>query len=234
MILLKEVTRMAVAGKDLEFLRVAFPFWEKLTPAERQTLIKAAEPRLYIRGESINSGSKHCAGLFLVKHGQLRIFIISESGKEITLYRLFDNDICIFSASCIMKNINFDIYVETEQETEALLIPSSVYNQLNQESLPVADFTNQLMASRFSDVMWVMEQVLFTSFDKRLALFLLEQSAIDGTDSLTITHEVIARHMGSAREVVTRMLKYFQDEGMVSLSRGEITLTDRKKLEKLK
>ena len=225
---------MTEPGETIEFLKSVFPFWEKLTSEQKHTLSKTAVPHFYYRGESMHSGSKHCAGLLLVKHGQLRIYIISESGKEITLYRLFDNDICIFSAACIMKNINFDIYVETEQDTEALLIPPPVYNQLNQTSLPVSDYTNQLMASRFSDVMWVMEQVLFTSFDKRLAFFLLEQSSIDGTDRLIITHEAIAKHLGSAREVVTRMLKYFQDEGMVSLSRGEIVLTDRKKLEKLK
>ncbi len=224
----------ALNEENLSFLKTVLPFWEKLTPAQKRTVTDSALPRVYYRGESMHRGSEHCAGLLLVKSGQLRVYIISESGKEITLYRLFDNDICIFSASCMMKNINFDIYVETEQETQVLQIPTVVYNQLNQTNIAVSDFTSQLMASRFSDVMWVMEQVLFTSFDKRLALFLLEQSAIDGSDRLTITHEAIAKHMGSAREVVTRMLKYFQSEGMVTLSRGEITLKDRKKLEKLK
>lgn len=217
-----------------KFLKEVLPFWSELTQEQQLQIDKAVIERTYYRGESMHRGSEHCAGLLLVKHGQLRVYIISENGREITLYRLFDNDICIFSASCMMKNINFDIYVETEQETEALLIPTPVYNQLNQTSLAVSDFTNQLMASRFSDVMWLMEQVLFSSFDKRLAAFLLEQSAIDGTDRLSITHEAIAKHLGSAREVVTRMLKYFQNEGMVQLSRGEITLTDRKKLSHLR
>ena len=224
---------MAAVDENLTFLKSVLPFWDKLTQEQKHTLIATATPRIYQRGESMQSTSTHCAGLFLVKHGQLRIYIISESGKEITLFRLFDNDICILSASCMMKNINFQVYVEAEQVSEVLLVPTPVYNQLNQTSLAVSEYTNQLMASRFSDVMWVMEQVLFTSFDKRLAHFLLEQSAIDGSDILTITHEAIAKHMGSAREVVTRMLKYFQNEGMVTLSRGEITLTDRKMLEKL-
>jgi CRP/FNR family transcriptional regulator len=215
------------------FMKDMLPFWDKLTEAQKQKLIEAATPRVYLKGQSIQNSSVQCAGLFLVKKGQLRIFIISESGKEITLYRLFDHDICIFSASCIMKNINFQVYVTAEQDSEVLLIPTEVYNQLNQTCIAVSDYTNQLMASRFSDVMWVMEQVLFTSFDKRLANFLLEQSSIDGTDELAITHETIANHMGSAREVVTRMLKYFQDEGMVKLSRGIIKITDRKKLAKL-
>ena len=169
----------------------------------------------------------------MVRSGQVRVYIISESGKEITLYHLFERDVCIFSASCIMKNINFDVYVQAEKESRALLIPAPVYDQLNKTSLPVSDYTNQLMSSRFSDVMWVMEQVLFMSFDRRLAIFLMEQSAIEGADTLPVTHETIAKHMGTAREVVTRMLRYFQSEGMVSLSRGGIMITDREKLERL-
>lgn len=219
--------------ENLALMKSMLPFWDKLTDKQKQKLVEAAAPRIYRKGESIQSTSVQCAGLFLVRKGQLRIYIISETGKEITLYRLFDHDICIFSAACIMKNINFQVYVGAEQDSDVLLIPTEVYNQLNQTCIAVSDYTNQLMASRFSDVMWVMEQVLFTSFDKRLAHFLLEQSSIDGTDELEITHEAIANHMGSAREVVTRMLKYFQDEGMVKLSRGVIKLTDRKKLTKL-
>ncbi len=224
---------MTISEEKLSFLKQALPFWKKLEEPQKQTLTDAISTRFYRRGESIQNSSVQCSGLYLVKHGQLRIYIISENGKEITLYRLFDQDICIFSASCIMKNINFQIYVKTEQDTELLLIPTEIYNQLNQDCIAVSDFTNQLMASRFSDVMWVMEQVLFTSFDKRLAAFLLEQSNIDGSDELAITHEEIANHMGSAREVVTRMLKYFQDEGTVKLSRGVITITNRNKLAKL-
>lgn len=224
---------MAVTGENLTFLKETLPFWEKLTPPQQRLLKESALPQFYGRGECMHSGSSSCAGLFLVKKGQLRVYIISETGKEITLYRLFDHDICIFSASCIMKNITFDVYVESEQESDVLLIPTPVYNELNQTSLPVSDYTNQLMASNFSDVMWVLEQVVFSSFDKRLALFLLEQSANEGSNRLNVTHEEIARHLGSAREVVTRMLKYFQNEGMVTLSRGMVTLTNRKKLEKL-
>lgn len=133
----------------------------------------------------------------------------------------------------MLRNISFDVYVEAEKETDALLIPTTVYSTLSKESLAVSDYTNQLMSSRFSDVMWVMEQVLFMSFDKRLALFLLEQAEIEGTDRLSMTQEVIARNLGSAREVVTRMLKYFQSEGLVSLFRGGVEITDREGMEAL-
>ena len=86
------------------------------------------------------------------------------------------------------------------------------------------------MASRFTDVMWAMEQILFTSLDSRLAGFLLEQSRIEQSDEIRMTHEEIAGHLGSAREVITRMLRYLAQEGMVKLSRGKIVLLDREKL----
>lgn len=181
----------------------------------------------------MRSGSENCSGLFLLERGQVRAYIVSENGKEITLYRLFERDVCIFSASCIMKNIDFDIFIETEKETIAYLIPTPIFDKLSKESLAVQAFTNELMASRFSEVMWIMEQALFMTLDKRLAIFLLEQSNIEESDNVKITHEKIANHLGSAREVVTRMLKYFQNEGMVTLNRGTIQLIDRKKLERL-
>jgi CRP/FNR family transcriptional regulator len=185
----------------------------------------------FTAGESMASASENCSGLFLLQSGQVRAYITSENGKEITLYRLFERDVCIFSATCMMKNITFDIFIEVEKETIAYLIPTIAFRKLSKDSLAVQAFTNELMASRFSEVMWIMEQALFVSFDKRLASFLLEQMNINESRTLVITHEKIANHMGTAREVVTRMLKYFQSEGLVSLKRGAIEILDQKKME---
>ncbi len=215
------------------FFADTLSFWKELRETQRDMLKQTMVLKQFVTGESMRSGSENCSGLFLIKSGQVRAYIVSENGKEITLYRLFDRDVCIFSASCMMKNIAFDVYIEVEKETLAYLIPIAVFRKLSEESLPVMAFTNQLMASRFTEVMWIMEQALFMSFDKRLANFLLEQSNIEGMDYLEITHERIANHLGTAREVVTRMLKYFQNEGMVALNRGAIEIINRKKLEQL-
>ncbi len=212
------------------FMREILPFWNKIDAAQQRVLEESVVHKTFAQGESLHSGDEDCSGLIVIKKGRIRVFILSEAGKEITLYRLFERDICIFSASCMIRNINFEVFVTAETDTEALLIPTFVFEQLSKTALAVADYTNQLMASRFSDVMWVMEQVLFMSFDKRLAVFLLEQANIEGTDTLEITQETIAKHMGSAREVVTRMLKYFNDEGIVELFRGGLKIADRKKL----
>ncbi|HHT98306.1 MAG TPA: Crp/Fnr family transcriptional regulator [Clostridiales bacterium] len=216
-----------------QFLSDTLRFWEDLDNNQKIHLNNSIEKHYFEKGESMKGSSDHCSGIFLIESGQVRAYIISENGKEITLFRMFERDVCIFTASCIMKNITFEVYVEVEKPTEAYLIPTQVYKNLASESLPVQAFMNDLMASNFSDVMWIMEQALFTSFDKRLAMFLLEQINIEGSTDISITHEKIANNMGTAREVVSRMLKYFQNEGLVALARGGIQILDEKRLQNI-
>ena len=210
-----------------------FPIWNKLTPTQQQILERNAVLRKVDKGTVIHNGTVECTGLLLVRSGQLRAYILSDEGREISLYRLFDRDICLFSASCIMRSIQFEVTVEAEKDTDLWVIPSEIYQSIMEGSAPVSNYTNELMASRFSDVMWLMEQIMWKSFDKRLAGFLLEECSLEGTNILKITHETIASHMGTAREVVTRMLRYFQNEGMVKLTRGTVEITDKIRLEQL-
>lgn len=203
-----------------------FPVWERLTPQQQATLSGSVLSRRVRRGDVIHQGDADCTGLLLVKSGQLRVFMLSEDGREITLYRLFERDLCLFSASCMMRSIQFDITIQAEKDAELWVIPAETYRQVMEESAPLSNFTNEVMAARFSDVMWLIEQVLWKSFDRRLAAFLLEESAIEGTRTLKITHELIGNHMGNPREVVTRMLRYFQGEGLVRLSRGTVEIVD--------
>ena len=210
-----------------------FPVWDALTPGQRQRLSGAVQERNIPKGTVIHRGSLDCTGLLLVRSGQLRAYILSDEGREITIYRLIEMDVCLFSASCVMRNVQFDVSVEAEKETQVWVIPSDLYQALSEESAAVANYTNALMSSRFSEVMWLMEQIMWKSFDRRLADFLLRESALEGTDTLSITHERIANHLGSAREVVTRMLRYFQDGGLVKLSRGCVELSDPKGLRAL-
>ena len=210
-----------------------FPIWDKLTPAQQERLKNAVIPFEGKKGIILHNGDIDCIGLLLIRSGQLRVFVLSDEGREITRYRLFDMDICLFSASCVMPDIQFNIVVEAEKDTQMWIIPPCLYKELMQESAAVANYSNQLISSRFSEVMWLMEQIMWKSFDKRLAGFLLEECALESSEVLKITHEKIANHMGTAREVVTRMLRYFQSEGMVKLTRGTIEITDSKKLEEL-
>ena len=182
------------------------------------------------KGTVIHGGDEECLGLLVIRSGQLRSFIFSEEGREITVYRLFDHDICLFTASCVMKSIQFDVTVSAEKDTDAWIVPIGVYQRLMENSAVIANYTNEIMASRFTDVMWLVEQIMWKSFDKRLADFVAEECIIEETDILRITHEQIASHLGTAREVVTRMLRYFQSEGIVKLMRGSIRIIDMEKL----
>ena len=195
-----------------------FPLWNDLNTTQKKIISDNLITQYVKKGTIIHNGNLDCTGLLLVKSGQLRTYILSDEGREITLYRLFDMDMCLLSASCMMRSIQFEVTIEAEKDTDLWI---------------VANYTNELMATRFSDVMWLMEQIMWKSLDKRVASFLLEETSIEETNELKITHETIANHLGSHREVITRMLRYFQSEGLVKLSRGKITILDSKRLETL-
>lgn len=190
----------------------SFPVWENLTIQQQNLLLAHLSEQTILKDTVIQNHATECTGLLIVKSGQLRAYILSEEGREITLYRLFDMDICLFSASCVFHSIQFEVTVEAEKDTELWVIPSNIYKNIMEESVPIANFTNELMASRFSDVMWLIEQIRWKSMDTRISGFLLEEAAIEGTSELRITHETIASHLGTHREVITRMLRYFQNE----------------------
>lgn len=210
-----------------------FPVIRKLSKEQQKRIQEAVTEKSVEKGTVLHDGAADCTGLLVVQSGMLRAYILSEEGREITLYRLFERDVCLFSASCMMSGIQFEVTIEAEKDTRVWVIPTKVWKQLNEESAVLANYTNELMADRFTNVMWLIEQIMWKSFDKRLAEFLLEEASVEGTSLLKITHEVIGNHLGTAREVVTRMLRYFQSEGMVKLSRGMVEITDTAGLEEV-
>ena len=210
-----------------------FPVIRKLTKEQQKRIQEAVTEKSVEKGTVLHDGAADCTGLLVVQSGMLRAYILSEEGREITLYRLFERDVYLFSASCMMSGIQFEVTIEAEKDTRVWVIPTKVWKQLNEESAVLANYTNELMADRFTNVMWLIEQIMWKSFDKRLAEFLLEEVSVEGTSLLKITHEVIGNHLGTAREVVTRMLRYFQSEGMVKLSRGMVEITDIAGLEEV-
>ena len=210
-----------------------FPVWDKLSAEQRRRITGVVEHRCVKKGIHIHDSSAECLGLVMVKKGQLRAYILSEDGREITLSRLFEYDVSLLSASCVLPDLQLNVMIEAEKDTEFWSIPACLFKNLMEESLAVANYARNLLSGNFTELMWLMEQIMWKSFDKRLAAFLLEEATIEESDILKITHEKIAAHLGTAREVVTRMLRYFQSEGMVKLTRGTIELTNREKLEDL-
>jgi len=210
-----------------------FPIWDKLTASQQERIRSTSILHSVRGGTMLHNGGPDCLGLLLVKSGQLRAYMLSEEGREVTISRFFEMDMCLFSASCVMSNMLFDVFIEAEKDSEVWVIPACLYQNLMEESLPLASYSRDLITNHFSEVMWLMEQVMWRSFDKRLAAFLVEESRIEETTMLRITHEKIAAHLGTAREVVTRMLRWFQSDGKVKLTRGTVEITDLKALEAL-
>ena len=210
-----------------------FPFWGKLSDADKQTFLRSSYRVSFEKGINIHDGN-NCTGIILIKTGSLRLYILSEEGKEITLYRLFPGDMCMLSASCVLDTITFDVYVDCEEDSDCIVVGGCAYEDISRKLPEAKIYALETALSRFSDVMWVMQQILFMSMDKRLAIFLLDEAAKRGQDTVRLTHEQIAKYMGSAREVVSRMMKYFVSEGLVSASRSDgIKLLDKKRLRAL-
>ena len=197
-----------------------FPIWDQLQPHQQRCLLDSLTAQAVKRDTLLRGGSTDCTGVLLIRTGQLRAFVYSEEGREITIYRLFEGDLCLFCAPCLIRSIQFNVTIQAEKDTEFWSIPSGVYQQLMSESTAVSNYTNELVASRFSEVMSRMEQFMWKRMDRRVAAFLLQEVSIEGTPKLKITHEAIANHLGSHREVISRTLRDFQDAGMVKLSRG--------------
>lgn len=210
-----------------------FPFWQQLTAAQQLLLTEGAREQIAPAGTVLHNGNEDCIGLLLVLQGQLRVYALSAEGKEVTLFRLLERDLCLFSASCMLHSIQFEVVVAAAEDTRLVQIPAERYQQVMQQSAPVANYTNELLASRLSDVMWLLDQILSKRMDSRIAGLLLEERQLQDDLELKLTHEQIARHLGSAREVVTRVLKYLQQEGMIQLFRGGIRITQPAALETL-
>ncbi len=209
-----------------------FPFWNKMSEADRGTFLRSSQYVRFEKGTNIHDGNE-CTGVILIKRGVLRLYLLSDEGKEITLYRLFPGDMCILSASCVLESITFDVFVDSEENSECVVLGGCAYEDVARRMPEAKIFALESALGRFSDVMWVMQQILFMSMDKRLAIFLLDEISKTGEDTVRLTHEQIAKYMGSAREVVSRMLKYFAGEGLVTASRGGIQLLDKRRLREL-
>lgn len=206
-----------------------FPFWEKISAEDRSAVCENTVSVSYSKGTTIHDGNE-CLGMVFVRSGCLRVYIMSEEGKDVTLYRLHPGEMCMLAASCVLQSITFDVFIDAEEDSECYVVNGSILSRVNENNPDVKIFMLEMAVSRFSDVMWVMQQILFMSMDKRLAIFLYEESLRIASDTLNLTHEQIARYIGSAREVVSRVLKYFSNEGIVELSRKGVKILDKKRL----
>ena len=209
-----------------------FPFWGQLNETHQNMVRTSVVSQTMQKGDILHRGCGECSGIVHVAKGQLRVYIVSEEGREVTLYRLHKGDLCVLSASCLMDAIVFDVMIEAVTETELVLLPSPVLHPIMDENPMVELALYKTVVENFSEVMWTMQQILFMGADKRVAHFLWDEMAKTGEMTIRLTHDEVARFIGSAREVVTKVLKYFVEEGAVVLSRGKIEIVDKAKLRK--
>ena len=212
-----------------DFYEQYCPFWKALKEEDQNYLCENTAEKHFDKEQPVHD-NMGCSGLFIVRSGRLRLYMLSEDGKEITLYRLVPGDICMLSASCVLQSVTFDVYVDAEEESDCYHISASAFGDVSNRYLEVKNYALETAVSRFSDVMWIMQQIVFMSMDKRLAIFLLEETQANGTDNVNMTHETIARHLGTAREVVTRLLRHLAADGVLEVTRRGILIVDKKKL----
>ena len=225
-----DACRMSLTEEALNNL----PFWPSLTEQEQETIRRGAFFRHYEKGAFVHSSDNECLGMLVVLSGEVRTYLLSDEGREVTLFRLYPGELCVLSASCVISQITFDTQMTAGPDTEVLIIPANIIAALKEKNLHVRCFLYELATKRFSDVMWAMQQILFKGLDRRLAEFLLAEAERTGSDTIRMTHEQIAQHISSAREAVARMLKSFSEDGLVELKRGAITLRDTDGLNRLK
>ncbi len=223
------MTRQEIEG----YLEAHFPAWDRMTSNEKSVVAGETHEVLFTKGQYVHNGEENCTGAVLIVDGTLRAFMLSDEGREVTLYRLRGGSMCMLSATCVLAHIHFAVHIDASEDTIALIVPASFFSSLCEQNVHVECEAYKLISERFSEVMLTMQQLLFMRMDKRLALFLLDEAARGGGDAVSMTHEQIAKLTGSAREVVTRMLNYFSQEGVVELFRGGIRIADKKRLREL-
>lgn len=202
-------------------------FWEHLSPMEKQKAEDYAVIRKYRKDSILHAMDGDCLGLAAVLEGSVRAYMMSDEGREITLYHIRAGECDVLTASCILYQVTFDTQLVIEEDSRILILPTIVLKGLKENNIYVRSFIYETLTGRFSDVMWTIQQVLFYGIDQRTAAFLLSHAK---NGEVRATHEQIAREINSAREVVARIIKRFADDGLVRTARGRITIIDPQRL----
>ena len=200
------------------------PFWANLSSDEKAIVSQRALTKRFNKDQIASSNSSACLGVVLILSGSIRVSLISDEGREITLYRAHAGEFCISTASCVIRQLTFDAIVTAEEDTTVLVIPSSVTAKLVESNAHVRAFVFEKETERFSQAMRAIQHMLFKKFDQRLASYLVAEFEKSGKTEIKKTQEEIARDVNSAREVVARMLKEFATKGLVEIKRGKILL----------
>ncbi len=203
-----------------------FEFWEHLTDTDKEKINLNSSIKKYPKGSLIFDSGSECLGFVHLIKGSIRTYMMSDEGREVTLYRQGSGDCCVLAASCVIKEISFDCYITAEEDTELLILNPPASSSLKADNVYFRCFIYELAAKRFSEAMKTMDNLLFLKLEGRLASFLVGEYERTGISELRMTHEQVAQYINSAREVVARTLKRFSQDGLVEIKRGVIKLLD--------
>lgn len=204
-----------------------FPLWEQLTQEQKERINRGWRIELFDKGRHVYDTTEGCKGVLLVRKGSLRIYMVSEEGREVTLYRLFPGEVCVLSAACLMEEIDFDILIEAPEESEVVTIPAADLQPIMHENSLMENYLYKKTAERFTNVMWTIQQILFKKIDQRIARYLWDVASREKSMIISVTHDEIARDIGSAREVVTKTMKHMAGDGLIKSGHGKVEILDK-------
>ena len=206
-------------------------FYSYLTPEEQDLLDRSMQTVTYRRGQMVHHHGDTCVGLIFVRKGRLAFSALSEEGREVTILRAGAGQTCILSAACVFRVMESESHITAEVNTEVAILPAMILSQLMNQNPDVERIVYKQATMQYSGALKTLQQIVFFSLEKRLAMFLRDERVHQKAPVFSATHEQIARCIGSSREVVTRMLNQFSARGIVSLGRGTVTVLDPDALE---
>ena len=213
----------------------AFPFYESLSPRGKALLRSTAAPKVYAANTVLLEEGQPCGRALMVTRGAIRVHKTSASGRDITLYLVRPGEMCVLGISCLLRDTRYPARASVKTDTEAIGIPAPAFRLLFREEESVQQFVLEMFSSRLSSVMRLVEEVAFRRMDERLAVFLQKEAtrATGPYHKVDMSHEQIASHLGTVREVISRLLSQFEDDGLVMLDRRRVRIPDPTKLASL-
>lgn len=204
--------------------------YDMLSDDEKELVRNNVSIRNFSKNEIIHSCTGDCLGLIYVISGGIRVSIISEEGRTLTLYKLSEGDTCVVSAACVLHEIRLDSAITASEDTKLLILNSKTLSKLVADNIKVRCYSYEIATKRFSSALFVLQEMILYGFDVRLARYLLECVEKTGSCELHMTQEEVAAEVNSAREVVARMLRQFVMDGLVELKRKVIVIKDTRGL----
>lgn len=221
-----------MSDTKLEVLSAELPFWERLRQSQKDDIYAHTRITRYKKGSNIADAGENC-GIIIVKRGRICAYSVSDEGREIALLCFYSGDVCLLAAHSFVDTSRFNISISAETEADAVIIDQQNFAAVCKSNIHAEGFVRRQIAAHFCAVTGNMQDMLLQSPERRIAAYLCESSDRTGTTRIKATHEQIAKHAGTAREVVTRTLKKMAAEGILSPERGLIVIKDKSKLKNL-